>query len=195
MAEADAEDRRAVLAGCLPDKLLERLDRRAERRRVPRAVREEDAVGPVFEDLLARAGAGDDRHGATALDQEPRDIPLHAEVDRHDMRGRAGRPLADLGGAEDFGRMALEAGVPASDLRGHHVPGQVAADEPGAPSGLLDERGVIEIGRRDDPLHRADFPGPADEASRVDPLDPKDPVTLQVARQVFERAEVAGPPA
>ena len=38
------------------------------------------------EHFVGRRGAGQDRHAATHVEQVPRDVPLHAVVEGHDVR-------------------------------------------------------------------------------------------------------------
>ena len=60
---------------------------------------------------------------------------------------------------------------------------------PGLAAGLGDERGVVEVGRREDALHRAADAGQPDEGPGVDPLDAEDAVLGQV---VVERPAARG---
>ena len=74
----------------------------------------------------------------------------------------------------------LEARLPGARLGGHDLAGQVATDQAGAGLGLGDEAGVVEVGRREDPLHRPPLAGQADQGAGVDPLDADDVVLGEV---------------
>ena len=81
MAEADAERRQAGI-GKLPD-VPQRV---ADRRRVTRSVREEEAVGAELSHRRRWCSGWNHRDPAAALYQHVYDIPLHAEVVRDDVR-------------------------------------------------------------------------------------------------------------
>ena len=88
MAEADAEQRDL--------RLEQRLDGRhgvvAGLRRIARAVRQEDAVGPQRQNLLGGRRRRHDRHRAAAVVEEPQDVALDPVVDRHDVEARLEPP-------------------------------------------------------------------------------------------------------
>ena len=72
---------------------------------------------------------------------------------------------------------------------------QVAAHEARAGLGLGDQAGVVEVGRGNDPLHRAPLPRMPDQGARVDPLDADHSVFFEVRGQRPGRAMIAGPAA
>ena len=76
-AEHLADRRHRVLAG---------------RGRIARSVGEEDAVGLVGEDLLARRSRRKHRHPAAMVGEDAEDVPLDAVVDRDNVTGRPLQP-------------------------------------------------------------------------------------------------------
>ena len=171
--EADPENRRAVLGGGPLDQLPERRHRPADRRGVARPVRHEDAVGLALKHLVGRRGARQDRHLAAGRGQASGDVPLHPEIERHHMR-----PIALPPGAR---------------ARGHHLAGQIPADQPRALPGQRDQPIVVQLRCRQDPLHRPPLAGPAHERPRVDALDADDAVFIHVIVERPRRPVVAGP--
>ena len=94
-------------------------------------------------------------------------------------------PVGSAVAARRRWRSALvEARAPRSiDSVGHDLAGQVAADQAGAGLRLGDEAGVVEVGRREDPLHRPLLAGQADEGAGVDPFDADDAVRGRGSRR------------
>ena len=93
---------------------------------------------------------------------------------RQVLRGeRAGEALAS--------RRTASAARPRGPGRGRRCSGLVRA--------LCDQRGVVEVGRREDARHRPADAQPADQGARVDPLDADDAVLGQV---VVERSAASG---
>ena len=87
MSETNPEHR------LLAEQSANRVDRIIQRPRVARPVREEHAVRIEAQHFVGCRGTGDDGDSATKLPQMARDVPLHAIVDRHDMR--AGRVVGE----------------------------------------------------------------------------------------------------
>src|SRR4051794_37501669 len=95
MAELEFE---CLRAACQPEQLVaqtnpeDRLlaqqaanggNRVLQRLRIAGAVREENSIGLMFEDIFRSRGAGQNRDAATQIEQVPRNVPLHAEVERN----------------------------------------------------------------------------------------------------------------
>ena len=112
VAQADAEDRDPASSAAVRIRRPQgSRSASSQGAGVARAVGEEDAVGLVVEDRLGRHGAGDDRHPAADLDQVAEDVPLHAEVERHDVRATGARPalrLASLPAVSGGARIELD---------------------------------------------------------------------------------------
>ena len=184
VAQADAEDR------LLAEHAADRVDRVVERLGIAGAVGEEDAVGLVRQHLLGRRRAGHDRHPAAHLDQVAGDVPLHAVVERDDVRiGRRGSAGSARVGSL---RPRAEPLVPLARLVGHDLAHQVAADQAGAGLGLGDQAGVVEVGASRGRPSSPRGAQPADQGPRVDPLDADDAVLAAGSRRAIAvRAEVA----
>ena len=90
--EADAEDR------TLRQEPLDRRNRTGQGGGIPRAVREEHAVGVVSEYGRRRRRRRKHLHAATGRVQEPHDVALHAEVDRGDAEAVLPPVRAELPG-------------------------------------------------------------------------------------------------
>ena len=105
------------------------------------------------------------------------------------LRRRRRAARGRLGGVR--GEAALEARLPGARLAGHDLARQVAADQAGAGLRLGDEAGVVEVGRRDDPLHRPPLAREADQGAGVDPLDAQHVVLGQVGVERAAGAVVA----
>ena len=172
--------------GFLPSRSLHGVDGVADGCRVAGAVREEDAVGLVAQDLLGRRGAGHDRDLAADLRQAAEDVPLHAEVEGDDVLRRPAAPAARAR------RTAPKPSVPVERLRPARprctrsrptMPGQACA--------FVHQRGVVEVGGREDAVHRPADAQPADQGPGVDALDADDVAGLQVVVEVAVDAEVA----
>ena len=166
----------------------------ASGRGIARPVREEDPVGLVVEDRLGRGRAGHDRDLAADIDQVAGDVPLHAEVERDDVRATAVAGSGVRAGSIRVARPALDAKrrvqaeLPGRRPLGHDLAGQVAADQAGAGLGLGHQAGVVEVGRREDALHRPALAGQADQGAGVDPLDADDAVSLEIVGERAARA-------
>ena len=92
-------------------------------------------------------------------------------------------------------KLLVQAGFPGEGFPGHDFAGEVAAEQSGALPSLVHEAGVIEIGRRQDALHRPPDPRQPHQGAGVDALDADDAVSGQKRFQRFLRAEVANPAA
>ena len=168
VAQADAEDRDTARLGGRPDQGLERLIGFEQRAGSPGPLERKMPSGWCSRIASAGMRAGHDRHAAADLDQVPRDVPLHAEIERHDVRAgvraglgsRAGRRLR---GARSSSNSRFSPGSQVT-LAGHDLARQVAADQAGAlpapwPPGWR-RRGRSSRGCPSSPLARASA-GPA----------------------------------
>src|SRR5690606_26054280 len=90
VAEADAEDRDGPF-----DETRGRLDRVVAGLRVPRSVRQEDAVGGVRQGFLEARPGGHHDDLAAPVGEQAQDVPLDPEVVRDDLEARGrGRLVA-----------------------------------------------------------------------------------------------------
>ena len=176
VAEADAEDRHVLLD--------QRLDGRhgviAGRRRIAGAVRQEDAIGIVGEDVL---GAGRRRHqdhpGAFA-GHPTQDVALGAVVDGDDGVARLG--LGGVAGIPDPGLL-----VPDHRFGARSLLGEIEADK-AAPGGGARLQGVdIELAVRlvrDHGVHGTLFADQRGEGAGVDARQGDDTAVLEPGIEV-----------
>src|SRR3989442_15519087 len=87
VAEADAEDRHSAVG-----ELAQGVNRVCHRSRVPRAVREEDAVRLELADAIGWPLRRDHGHAAAVLDEEPEDVALNPIVESDEWMLGVGRP-------------------------------------------------------------------------------------------------------
>ena len=85
--------------------------------------------------------------------------------------------------------------LPIARLIGQHLAHQIPAHQSLARPRLGHQTRIIEILRRQHPLHRSAGPQPADQRSRVDRFDGHDPGGPQIFAQTLLRAKVALHPA
>ena len=156
----------------------------------------------MIQDGLGGHRSGNRCHPAADIDQVAQDVPLHAEIEGDDVRPagcgcfRCPRGMAVGTRAVLIEKKLLvQAGFPGEGFPGHDLAGEVAADQPGALPSLGHQAGVVEIGRRQDALHRPPDPRQPHQGAGVDPLDADDAVSGQKRFERFLRAEVADPAA
>ena len=203
MAQADAEDRDPPRLGRGPDQGPQALDRLVRALGISRAVRQEDAVGLMLQDGLGRHRARERPSPGSRC--RPGGAGCSTSCRSRGRRRAAGGvrvlPVSPAGWRLDRSRADrsrncwFRPGLPGERLPRHHLAGQVAADQAGALPRLLHQAGVVEIGGREDALHRPLDPGQPHQGAGVDALEADDAVSGQ---EVFERplrAEVADPAA
>ena len=160
-----------------------------ERLGIAGAVGEEHAVGLVGEHLVGRGRAGQDRHAAAHVEQVPGDVPLHAVVQRHDVR-RVGRPArmtssraaAPNGSAARSTRSALS-GITSRTRSRPTRPGLALA----LATRLASSRSI----GREHALHRPVDAKPADQRPGVDAFEADDVRACEIVVQIAVGAEVA----
>src|SRR5258705_7540191 len=143
VAQADSKD------WLLAEQATDRGDCVFERLGVAGAVGEEYAIGFLRENFFRRGRAWENSHTATQVDQVPGNVPLHAVVERDDMRLVLTLRLRRVAGA----RVAVEMGpftewlLPLEGLVRKHFADEIAANQSGARFGLGDKAGIIQIVR------------------------------------------------
>ena len=131
---------------------------------------------------IASAGvdAGDDRHPAAALDQVAGDVPLHAEVERDDVRATSGRRRGRRRARSDRRRARRSRGSQTVGPSGMTSRARSRPTRPGLARALSTRRASSRSVVERIPFIAPWIAGQADQGPGVDPLDAEDAVLLQV---------------
>src|SRR3954452_23506877 len=184
VAQADAEGRDAAIDDVADD----RHGIFARRRRVARAVGEENAVRLERKDVLARGLRGHDRDLAALAGELAQNVALDAVVDGHHVELRSVLPAVAL---VPFPRRL----VPSEALTRRHHRHQIHAVEPRPRARFLLERLEVEPARRlvrDYGVRHAVDPNSARERAGVDAGYTDDAARLEPLVEVAGRAVIRG---
>ena len=177
--------------GTLPSNSANRADRVVDRLGIAGTVGQKDAVGLERQDLLGRRRARQDRDAAALVDQVPGDVPLHAEVQGHDvqLRRRASRtahlrPTRRPSGSSHSSHCRGSTGT-TSRTRSRPT-------SPGLAFALATRLASSRSTRREHALHRTLRANPPHQRPRIDSARPTIPYSARYSCKRSLRAKIAG---